>query len=135
MTYKITLRVYQTNVNAWFRVVEKTVWNDAGSGFWTEVDGKHTLTMGGSGTSGTLRFLVVVGVHNYRRWTDVVADLTSDQTGMVINPEYYGGGTRTHGTWEQTLTTHEVHNAWGRRLAVTWFVGEGNDLRASVCFG
>lgn len=141
MTYKITLRVYQTNADAWFHIVEKSVrWG----GTWSEVNGQHVLTMPESGTSGTLRFfsedteehfLVVVGVHNYRRWTDIVPDLAIGETGAWVNPHYYGGGPRAHGTWEQTLTTHEAHNARGRRLAVTWTAGEGNDLKANICVG
>ncbi|OBZ77384.1 Boletus edulis lectin [Grifola frondosa] len=58
-----------------FHVVEKTVWHYANGGRWSECNGQLTLTMGGSGTSGTLRFknpcgdyfVVALGVHNYKR--------------------------------------------------------------------
>jgi Fungal fruit body lectin len=71
MTYTVAVRVYQTNPNAFFNVVEKTAWHYANGGTWSESNGAFALTMGGSGTSGTLRFVadtgeifVVLGVHN-----------------------------------------------------------------------
>ena len=96
MSYKITVRVYQTNPNNFFRLVEQTVWKYANGGTWGESNGEYVLTMGGSGTSGTLRFvgddgekfIVALGVHNYKRWGDIVTNLADDQTGVVINPQY-----------------------------------------------
>ncbi|KAI0247901.1 fungal fruit body lectin [Lactifluus subvellereus] len=75
MTYTITARVYQTNTNAFFNVVERTVWKYGNGGTWSEVDGAYVLTMGGSGTCGSLRFvadtgenfIATLGVHNYLR--------------------------------------------------------------------
>ena len=74
MSYNISLRVYQRNpARGFFHIVENTVWHYANGGTWSEADGAHTLTQGGSGTSGVLRFLsdkgeritVAIGVHNY----------------------------------------------------------------------
>ncbi|KAG2043731.1 Cytolysin/lectin, partial [Suillus americanus] len=56
-----------------------------------------TLVMDGSGTSGALRFrngageqfVVTRGVHNYKRWCDIVIDLTPGDTGVRIQHEYY----------------------------------------------
>jgi hypothetical protein len=49
--------------------------------------------MGGSGTSGSLRngreFVVTLGVHNYKRWGDIVTNLKNDQAARIVNPEYY----------------------------------------------
>lgn len=73
MSYKIAVRIYQTNPNAFFHVVEQTCFT---KGAWNEVNGEMILNMDNSGTSGTLRleshdnkenFVVVVGVHNYKR--------------------------------------------------------------------
>ena len=93
MSYKITVRVYQTDSNRFFLVVEQSVFK---GGTWAESNGEYVLTMTGSGTSGTLRFvgnddeifLVVLGVHNYKRWGDIVTNLDEDQTGAAINPQY-----------------------------------------------
>jgi len=138
MSYKITLRIYQTNTNAFFRVVEQTVWNYANGGTWSDIDGQKVLTMGGSGTSGTIRFqsdtgenfLVIVGVHNYKPWYDIAPDLKNDETGTVINPEYYGSGVRNNG-----IQRDNVKNAQGRNLAIKFTVGEGNDLKANIIIG
>src|SRR5258708_7522566 len=55
--YRITAQVYQTNTNAFFRVVEQTVLN----GTWDQVDAAYVLTMPGSGTAGSLRFVSDTG--------------------------------------------------------------------------
>ncbi|KAJ7726308.1 fungal fruit body lectin [Mycena maculata] len=101
MSYKITLRIYQTNPNAYFCIVEKTVWNHGANhdngGTWSDSDGEQVLTIGSSGTSGILRFLsdtgeyflIAVGVHNCKRWCDIVSNITPDMTGAKVHPEYY----------------------------------------------
>jgi hypothetical protein len=69
---------------------------------------KYVLTMGGSGTSGCLRFerksgkpfLVAVGVHNYKRWCHIVTDLSKSDTTHTILPTYYGG-IRDENLWKQ----------------------------------
>lgn len=93
MTYTITVRVYQSNPNAFFEIVEKTVWNYANGGTWTVKDDRQVLTMGGSGTSGILRFvsgeerfIVALGVHNYKRWVDVSTGLAPNQTATNAHP-------------------------------------------------
>ena len=142
MSYKITVRVYHTNTNAFFQLVEKTNWNYANGGTWTECYGEHILTMGGSGTSGTLRFLsdtgerfiVALGVHNYKRWSDIVTGLAPDQTGIVINSEYYNSGGRAYAR-EKQLSTYSVTSSAGRRFTVTYIVTEGNDLKANIIIG
>src|SRR5258708_4060463 len=97
MSYSIKVFIYQTNPNAFFRIVESTVWKYANGGTWDLVDGYQVLKMGGSGTSGSLRlqsssgesFVVTLGVHNYKRWGDIVTNLKNGQTALTINPEYY----------------------------------------------
>ncbi|PPQ66974.1 hypothetical protein CVT24_008388 [Panaeolus cyanescens] len=142
MSYKITVRIYQTNPNAFFQVVEKTVWNYANGGTWTESNGQHVLTMGGSGTSGTLRFLsdngenfiVALGVHNYKRWCDIVTNLKNDQTGIIINPQYYNSGPRAYQR-EKQLSSYDVNNAQERNFAVTFTEGDGHDLACNIIIG
>lgn len=100
-SYAVHVRVIQTEPSGWWDVVEKTVYHNARGGGWTDcVDesvGEQTLTMGGSGTSGMLRFknpkgdqfLVALGVHNYKRWCDIVTDVPLDQTAVDVHPSYY----------------------------------------------
>jgi hypothetical protein len=144
MSYTIIAKVYQTNQNAFFHVVEKTVWKYANGGTWGEVDGCHLLTMGGSGTSGSLRFvsdtgenfIVTLGVHNYKRWGDIVPNLTHEETGVVITPQYYSD---KHGDREKQrekqLTTYSVKNSKGRSFSLHYTVTEGNNLKVNIVIG
>lgn len=142
MSYKITVRVYQTNLNAFFHIVEKTVWNFANGGAWSEIDGELVLNMGGSGTSGTLRFvsdtgenfIAALGVHDYKRWADIVTNLANNQTGVTVNAEYYTPGSRASQR-EKQLSTYNVNNAKGRKFEVQYTVTEGNDLKANIIIG
>jgi hypothetical protein len=139
-TYSITLRIYQTNPNAYFHIVEKTAWGFADGGIWTEsTNGELVLTMGGGGTCGTLRFqsdtgekiVIAVGVHNYERWCDIVQDVKSDQTGSTIQAEYYGGGGRATQR-EKQLASYSVTSASGRKVSIKYTVDSGKDLRANI---
>ncbi|KAF8900130.1 lectin [Gymnopilus junonius] len=135
MSYSIALQLYQTNTNAYFHPVEQTVWNFANGGTWSRTDEVRTLTMGGSGTSGTMRFvsdtgenfLVAVGVHNFARWCDIV---TNDQTGTVINPQYYGGG--RDAVREQQFANCNAINSKNRHFKLNYTVANGNDLKADI---
>nr|4YLD_A Chain A, Sclerotium Rolfsii lectin variant 1 (SSR1) [Agroathelia rolfsii]4YLD_B Chain B, Sclerotium Rolfsii lectin variant 1 (SSR1) [Agroathelia rolfsii]4Z2Q_A Chain A, Lectin [Agroathelia rolfsii]4Z2Q_B Chain B, Lectin [Agroathelia rolfsii] len=141
-TYKITVRVYQTNPDAFFHPVEKTVWKYANGGTWTITDDQHVLTMGGSGTSGTLRFhadngesfTATFGVHNYKRWCDIVTNLAADETGMVINQQYYSQKNREEAR-ERQLSNYQVKNAKGRNFQIVYTEAEGNDLHANLIIG
>jgi Tfp pilus assembly protein PilX len=140
MSYSIALRVYQTNPNAYFNAVEKTVWGYANGGTWTEATGgEFVLTMGGSGTCGTLRFqadtgekiVVAVGVHNYERWCDIVQDVKSDQTGATIQAQYYNGGGRDSQR-EKQLSSYSVTSASGRKVSIEFTVSSGQALKANI---
>lgn len=145
MAYTITAQVYQTNTNAFFRVVEKTVFNN---GTWDEVKDAHILNMGASGTSGSIRFvadtgenfIVTLGVHNYKPWGDIVTKLDNSQTGVKINPEYYEkewGGTqnadRVAVRWKN-LPSYEVTRD-GRKFSFNYAVASGNDLKVKIVIG
>ncbi|XP_006455253.1 XCL-like lectin [Agaricus bisporus var. bisporus H97] len=142
MSYTVTVRVYQTNPNTFFRRVEETVWKYANGGTWDEAKGEYVLTMGGSGTSGSLRFIsdtgerfvATFGVHNYKRWCDIVTDLTDEQTALVINQEYYGVPERDQAR-ERQLESYNVSNAKGRNFAVKYTITGGNHLKANLIIG
>ncbi|KAF8452858.1 lectin [Boletus edulis BED1] len=142
MSYSITLRVYQRNPGrGFFSIVEKTVFHFANGGTWSEANGAETLTMGGSGTSGVLRFksdkeliTVAVGVHNYKRWCDVVTGLKPDETALVINPQYYNNGPRAY-VREKQLAEYSVTSVAGTKVEVKYTVAEGNNLQADIIIG
>jgi hypothetical protein len=144
MSYTINAKVYQSNQNAFFRIVEKTVWNFANGGTWDETDGSQLITMGGSGTSGSLRFLadtgenfiVTLGVHNYKRWGDIVTNLTNSETGVIINPQYYDDKhPDREAQREKQLTTYSVKNNKGRNFSFKYTVTDGNNLKVDIFIG
>lgn len=142
MSYTISIRVVQSDIEDYFVSVERTVWHYANGGTWTESNNEHLLTIGGSGTCGTLRyrsesgesFLVAVGVHNYKRWVDIVPDLAEAQTGELLSAEYYSGSKRARRR-EKQLSHHEVTLASGRSVKVNYTVADGHNLKADLIIG
>ncbi|KZP03459.1 lectin 2a [Athelia psychrophila] len=138
MSYKISLRVFQTNPNAFFHIIEQTCYTKC---HWSMVDGEMILHMDNSGTSGTVRlqsdtgenFVVVVGVHNYKRWCDIVPDLKND-TGASLNPEYYENGRRAEQR-EKQRSSFQLDNAKGRKMEVKFHQEDGKDLKANIIIG
>ncbi|KIJ59477.1 hypothetical protein HYDPIDRAFT_33165 [Hydnomerulius pinastri MD-312] len=142
MSYTINCRVYQMNpARGFFDLVEKTVFNYANGGTWSMSNGAHLLTMGGSGTSGTLRFMsdkgeraiIAVGVHNNKRWCDVVTGLEASATGVLINPEYYNG--KRDFAREKQLADYSVTSAAGTKYEVKYTVADGNHLQCNILIG
>ncbi|EIN09377.1 lectin XCL [Punctularia strigosozonata HHB-11173 SS5] len=142
MSYTITVSVYQTSPSCFFNIVEKICFNYGGGGTWSEEGGRHVLRMGASGTSGGLlfqsdtgeRIFVVLGVHNYARWCDVVTGLVGHDTALVLLPQYYGGGSRAF-MREKTLPVYGVTSAKGRRTEVKYSVYDGHELKADIIIG
>jgi len=139
MTYTIIVRVIDTS-DIGFTIVEKTVWHFANGGTWTDSEGIETLTMNGSGTSGALRFrgapdgeefLVLLGIHNYQRWCDIVTDLGLGETAMKIQPTYYKEGGRGDMLWKQ-LPAISKKNSMGRQIEVKYVAQESAVYRVNV---
>ncbi|KAJ3482775.1 hypothetical protein NLI96_g6755 [Meripilus lineatus] len=145
MAYTITAQVFQTNPNTFFRVVEKTTFKSTdGGNAWGEFNGAHVLTMDASGTSGSLRFLsdsgenfiITLGVHNFKRWGDIVTNLTNGDTGVIITPQYYGSDHPDRvAAREAQLVSYSVNNAEGREFSFDFIVAEGNDLKVNIIIG
>jgi hypothetical protein len=103
MSYTIRLRIENSTSDA-LTVVEKTCWYYANGCTWTENDGQYVLFMGGSGTSGMLRFksssgeifTTVVGIHNYKPWCGLLWGLGEQDTALKLHPEFYNGGKYSH---------------------------------------
>ncbi|KAF8126745.1 lectin [Boletus edulis] len=143
MSYSITLRVFQGNpARGFFSIVEKTVFHFANGGTWSEANGTQILTMGGSGTSGVLRFksdkgelfTVAVGVHNYKRWCDIVGGIKPEDTALVINPQYYNNGPRAY-VRERQLAEYSGTSPAGTKVEVIYTVPDGNNLQANIIIG
>jgi len=124
MSYTIIARIIDSS-DVGFTVVEKATMS---SGTWSDTDGINTLTMDSSGTSGGLRFrstdgaeifYVALGVHNYKRWCDIVTDLVAQDSGVKLQPEYYESGKRNEMLWKQ-LPEIEKTSAKGRKITVTY---------------
>ena len=144
MSYTITVEVYQTNHKAFFHLVEETVWNYANGGTWGCVNGAHVLTMGGSGTCGSLRFvsdtnenfIVTFGVHNYKRWGDIVTNLKNNETGVIITPQYYSDSHKNREKQrEAQLTAYSVPNIQGRKFSFDYTVVDGHNLKVKITIG
>ena len=144
MSYTITAEVYQTNQNAFFRVVEETVWKYANGGTWGETNGAYVLTMGGSGTCGSLRFvsdtgenfIITLGVHNYKRWGDIVTNLKNDETGVIMTPQYYSDAHKSREKQrEAQLTSYSVPNSKGRKFSFIYTEAEGHNLKVKIIIG
>ena len=144
MSYTITAKVYQSNQNAFFNNVERTVWKFANGGTWSQVDETYVLKMGGSGTCGSLRFvadtgenfIVTLGVHNYKRWGDIVTNLAGTDTGVVVTPQYYDDKhPDREAQREKQLITYSVKNNKGRAFSFTYTVTEGNNLKVNIVIG
>ncbi|KAK6071019.1 L-lactate dehydrogenase (FMN-dependent dehydrogenase) [Seiridium cupressi] len=124
---------------------QKAVWHYTDGGVWTEEDGTHKLTMGGSGTSGLLRFkteqgkeafFVAMGVHNYKPWIDIITGLANDVTGVRALSEYYNG---THAERERSReaqsTSQEILNADHRKIGARFAVSDGKNLELHIIVG
>lgn len=139
--YTINVRVIDDSITDNLTIVEKACWHYANGCTWTSHPGGNLLTMGGSGTSGMLRFTaaggqhcaLIVGVHNYKVWCDVLVDLKSDDTLVKLLPTYYGAGERNVG-WVQKSSVVKT-TAAGKEVGVNFYQTEGNQLLANFTYG
>ena len=146
MSYTIAVRIFQTNPANYFRIVEKTVWNYANGGTWDEKNDTQVLTMGGSGTSGILRFkndktgeefTAAFGVHNYKRWGDIVTGLANGDTATIIQPQYYvePNNKGRFQAREAQRAEYSVSSAAGRKYEIRYTVADGQNLEANLIIG
>ncbi|EJD33069.1 lectin [Auricularia subglabra TFB-10046 SS5] len=139
MSYTFTVRVRQTTAaSEWAELVESTVWHFANGGTWRAARGELVFTMGGSGTSGLLRFargndeycVFAMGVHNYKPWTDCVVDCKPGETACNMHPDYYGGGERAKQREKQQRETCKK-DCKGREYKIVCS-GEGNSCVVEI---
>ncbi|TFK35136.1 Cytolysin/lectin [Crucibulum laeve] len=133
-----TAAVSLSFVPSHFTVVESTCWHYANGCTWEQPSSSNgsqwTLKMNGSGTSGALRLMnssgeyifLLVGVHNYRIWLDVLTDLKSDDTAVKIHPTYYAGGSRSGLSLVESI---ERSDSKGRKVSLKVTAHDGNYFR------
>jgi hypothetical protein len=133
MSYTIHATYVQTKLHPSYSIVEKTNFRE---GTWSENGPEHILTMSASGNSGILRFkstdgnffLVPLGVHNYKRWCDIVVDATPTDTGVAIHPEYYNADSpRYEMLWKQ-LAELDKTTSTGVQIKVHYYKEEDHTL-------
>ncbi|KAK6329626.1 hypothetical protein TWF730_006174 [Orbilia blumenaviensis] len=135
MTYTISVKLINDSGEA-LNIIEKSCAENA---IWLEQNGVQKLTMDASGTSGVLRFqggngekfLVALGVHNYKHWSSVLVDLDGNQTAMRIHPTYYGNNTKPH--WDQVPEMTKT-TAKGKTVGIYYYKPTGEDLRAVITY-
>lgn len=140
-SYTINLRVINDTDDELI-LIEKTCWHYTSSCAWTEREGSHLLSMGGSGTSGLLRFQssagekfsLVLGVHNYERWCNINVDLKDDDTGTKIHPQYYAANTTESGVREKQLSEITKTTSKGKKLQISYYQKEGKKLLANFTY-
>ncbi|KAI3324400.1 fruit body lectin [Xylariaceae sp. AK1471] len=139
MSYTINVRVYQSNTDTYFRIVENSVWHYANGGTWANSDGLLALTMGGSGTAGMLRFqteegkesfTVALGVHSYKPWVHILTDIATSATCVTLLPDYYNG---KHS--DAVNPTFNIQNSAGRTISAEYKVAEGHNLVLNIVLG
>lgn len=138
MSYTVEISIfYRESAPEFFNIVERGVWHYANGGTWTQAAGKEILTMGGSGTSGGLRFknasgnafFLVVGVHNYSLWLDVLPNIEDKDTTVALLPTYYQPGTRAGITLVQSITKFDTT---GRKIEFKKVNEEGRKITCSL---
>lgn len=141
MSYSIVLRI-QNDTDDTLTLIEKACWHYTPSCAWTEPEGSHLLSMGGSGTSGLLRFQtsagekfsLIVGVHNYARWCNIDVDLKDDQTSSKTLPLYYGSSTTESGVREKQLSDISKTTGKGKNIQISFYQKEGKKLYANCTY-
>ncbi|KAM3499654.1 hypothetical protein MY11210_009598 [Beauveria gryllotalpidicola] len=146
MSYNVQVRIYQVDTKCYFYVVEEGVWKYANGGTWEACNGSRKLTMGGSGTSGMLRFksdgsseafVVALGVHNYKPWVDIVTNLANDVTAVSCLPEYYNDQDPARvKAREAQRDKYSVKNNQGRTISAGYYPSpEGHNLTLNIVIG
>jgi hypothetical protein len=81
-------------------------------------------------------FYIALGVHNFKRWVDIVAGLPNDVTCVRALPEYYNASNTIRvQSREAQRISQSITNINGRIISVNYRVPEGNDLELDIMIG
>ncbi|KAK1835658.1 fungal fruit body lectin-domain-containing protein [Podospora conica] len=140
-SYTINLNVLNFSSEE-LTLVEKTCWLGAGTE-WERTDDGAILSMNASGTSGMLRFrtsggdrfAVAVGVHNYKRWCDISADLDNATPLTKLHGRYYDDkDVKNKRLWAQD-EKFQVTTKNGVNIKIVFFKEDGKALWARLEYG
>jgi len=141
MSYTLGVRTNNDTTDS-ITLVEKSVWYYGNGGTWTDREEGHILQIGSSGTSGLLRFkstngetfAVAVGVHNYKRWCDVLVNLKDNETLTKLHPAYYDEkDPKFQVLWKQGSEASATSSE-GKKISVNFYVTDGNSLKATLTY-
>ncbi|KAI0530278.1 fruit body lectin [Xylaria digitata] len=141
MSHTLKVRIYQTNTNAHFNVVEKAVFYKDNGGFWSETDGVLTLIVNPVNTSGMLRFqsqdgkepfTVLVGMFKQKPWLHILPNIASSDTCVKLLPQYYDNGPLSKIDLVQSF---EAQNNNRRNLSVAVKRSEGQSYDIDIVIG
>ncbi|KIJ24171.1 hypothetical protein M422DRAFT_217261 [Sphaerobolus stellatus SS14] len=147
MSKKYTVTVNVNDVNdkledGTINNISRRVWHYANGGNWSsQSKDQWKLTMGGSGTCGTLRFddsvndehfFVLIGVHNYKRWCDIVTDEEDSDLTKLLS-QYYDDNYphRTGVRWKQRSKASATTDN-GTKIKVKFTKDDGHDLKVEL---
>jgi len=139
--YTITINILQSLFPPWrYTLVERTAkWGvdwAADSG-----DGLLTMKMNESGSSALLRFLVpgtrdqfivAIGVHNYKRWCDIIPDVEEYETAMGTHMLYYNSDKPHYQKLWAQQSKAEATNKAGNKISINFDVADGENLKATL---
>ena len=141
MSYTLAVRTNNDTTDS-LTLVEKSIWYYGNGGTWTDREEGHILQIGSSGTSGLLRFkstngeifVIAVGVHNYKRWCDVLVNLKDDDTLTKLHPTYYDEkNPKYQALWKQAPEASATSSK-GKKVTVSFYVADGNSLKATLTY-
>lgn len=123
MSYTIKVRITNKTSDE-IKLVESSVWMYANGGTWEQLPDNHKLVMGGSGTSGMLRFqtasgeyfAAAFGIHNYAPWSGIAVDLKAGDTLQEVHKTYYAGGSRSSPTVKDSMALTKT----GKGMAISY---------------
>lgn len=136
--YAINVRVINDTHDT-LTLIEKTTWFGAGTE-WHHPEEGRVLTMDASGSSGMLRFrtsrgdrfAVAVGIHNYKRWCDVSADLDSATPLTKLHGRYYDDkDVKNKRLWAQD-EEFKVVTKGGVAIKIVFYKVDGKTLWANL---
>ena len=141
MSYVIKVTIVDNFRNR-IAAVEEVGWLYGGGATWEVTDKGLNLLMKSSGTSGVIlfrttnyeTFAIAVGVHNYKRWSDIKTDLDVNTTVKDIIPDYYNNDKPEHKVREKQSATADAVTANKNSIKLNFTQAEGHDLAVDLIY-
>ncbi|KAI1457790.1 fruit body lectin [Annulohypoxylon moriforme] len=146
MPFSIQARILRTNLSALFRIVEEGTWSHKQHKEWLRNGNMLEIRLPQSGRAAMLRFVsdssssnatesfgVVFGIHNQKRWVDIVTDIGPAETTAHILPTYYNNTDIS-----RTRMREAQHDRWeavtkyGKKVSANFTVSDGDNLQVDI---